>query len=89
MEWLQHIHLAPVREMVPSTSVLLGSISNLKELSLQVGLTEWKFPLLDDKPNERTNGISRPQAGLGHFTVLAQIQAMTVRSTPSLSFTVG
>lgn len=30
------------------------------------------------EPNDRTNGICAPQAGLGHFTVRAQSQAITV-----------
>ncbi|RLB31021.1 MAG: hypothetical protein DRH20_16135 [Deltaproteobacteria bacterium] len=49
------------------------------------GSTHACLPFFFDSQKERTSGIWAPQAGLGHFTVLAHSHAMTVASPPPCS----
>ena len=51
--------------------------------------TQASLPFFLPSHQERTSGISMPQAGFGQVTVRAQIQAMTVASVPSASFAFG
>ncbi|HEX32394.1 MAG TPA: hypothetical protein ENF88_01730 [Candidatus Acetothermia bacterium] len=48
-----------------------------------MGSTHAFFPFFLDSQNERTSGICAPHAGLGHLTVRAHSQAITVRSRPT------
>ncbi len=47
------------------------------------GTTYDSLPFFLPSHQERTRGISMPQAGLGQVTVRAQIQAMTPALVPS------
>ena len=82
--------VAPDSPVVIRVGALAGScpISNSTRLPLgctRVGDDERpdnyaSLPFFLPSHHERTSGISIPQAGLGHVTVRAQIQAMTVAS---------
>ena len=50
------------------------------------GFTHASLPFFFESQNELTKGICAPQAGLGHVTVRAQSQAITVASPPPYSF---
>ena len=49
------------------------------------GSTQARFPFFFDSQKELTSGIWAPQAGLGHLTVRAQSQAITVALPPPCS----
>ena len=51
-----------------------------------VGFIHAGLPFFFESQNELTNGIFAPQAGLGHVTVRAHSQAITVASPPPYSF---
>src|SRR6266536_4192641 len=84
----QMIHLAPSRFTVPSGAPRPYFTSKLTAFAFRsiIGLAHASFSFLVESQNLLTNGICAPQAGLGHVTVRAQSQAITVASPPPYSF---
>ena len=97
----QAMHRAPVRVSVPSltywgTCDLLYSTSNRTDLPLRCfeSASTWgeinaNLPFFLLSHQLVTSGMSIPHAGFGQAMVRAQIQAITLPSDPSGSFSPG
>src|SRR4051794_17904214 len=86
---LQAMQTAPRRPTLPSgdlparTTILNSIVGGLP--CFTTGSIRVSLPFLVESANDRTSGIAQPHAGLGHFTVRAHSQAITVASPPPCS----
>jgi len=87
---------APLPVRTTNRTLFLSSIRSIRSPnpltanpfpeSVDSGSTQAFLPALVESQNLLASGIVAPQAGLGHFTVRAHSQAMTVASPPPYSF---
>src|SRR6266566_5755204 len=80
----QTMHFAPNRFTVPSGGPAPYRTSKRTIFTVRstTGSTHASLPFLVESQKERTIGSCAPHAGLGHLTVRAHSQAMTVASPP-------